>query len=329
MDVLIIGGTGLISVGIIKHLLARKAHVTMYNRGERERTVPAEVSLIQGDRNQVDAFVATFSARRFDVVIDMICFTPAQAEATLRAFSGRCEQLIFCSTVCTYGTKVPHQVLIDERFPQEPISQYGRDKVACELAFRRAHDQKRFKATIVRPSHTYGPGSPLIDQLEFDAWSWSRMESRLPVLVADGGLGLWQSTHRDDCGKLFAYAALNPATYGQDYNATRDEVLTWSGYYQVVAGALGVKDPQILSLPADRIIRRDPGRFGLLREITRFHGAYSSAKAKSHVPEFQCTISLHAGALDTFADQRRRKAWRPREADALYDALVAEAASLA
>lgn len=36
-------------------------------------------------------------------------------------------------------------------------------------------------------------------------------------MCAGDGLGLWQSTHRDDCGKLFAYAALNSKTYGEAY----------------------------------------------------------------------------------------------------------------
>ena len=70
--------------------------------------------------------------------------------------------------------------------------------------------------TIIRPGSTYGPGAPLIDNLEPDAVAWDRIERGLPALCAGDGLGLWQSTHRDDCGKLFAYAALQPQTYDQD-----------------------------------------------------------------------------------------------------------------
>ena len=45
MRVLVIGGTGLISVGIVKHLLARKADVTVFNRGRRPSTLPAQVKV--------------------------------------------------------------------------------------------------------------------------------------------------------------------------------------------------------------------------------------------------------------------------------------------
>jgi nucleoside-diphosphate-sugar epimerase len=242
----------------------------------------------------------------------------------VRAFEGRCEHFIFCSTVCTYGIKMPPQVLIDESFPQEPTSGYGRNKVACEDIFHRAHQDGRFQVTIIRPSSTYGPGAPLIDNLEANAVAWDRIERGQPVLCAGDGLGLWQSTHRDDCGKLFAYAALNPKTYGQDYNATRDEILTWRDYHRHVAAALG-KPAQLVFMPAAWIVRHDPQRFGLLREITQFHGAYNSAKAHRDVPEFRCEIDLTRGAAETFADIRRRNAWRDSRTDVLYQTMIDEA----
>ena len=324
MNVLIVGGTGLIGAGIVKQLLARGANVTMYNRGRRENTAPPSVKRIIGDRNDATGFERTFEKSHYDVVIDMICFTPAEAESSVRAFGGRCEQLEFCSTVCTYGVKTPPLVLVDESFTQEPISSYGRDKLACERIFERAAKEGRFELTIVRPSHTYGPGAPLIDQLEFDGGTWDRVARGLPILCAGDGLGLWQSTHRDDCGKFFAHAALNRKTYGQAYNATRDEVLTWREYYRQAALALDAR-ARLVFVPANWLIAELPNRFSFLREITQFHGAYSSAKARAHVPEFEATIDFESGARDTFADVRRRGAWRDSTADQDYQRLVDKA----
>ena len=323
MRVLIIGGTGLISRGIVKHLLARDAEVTVFNRAQREDTLPPEVKRLRGDRNQVNEFEQIFQSTRFDVVIDMVCFGPEQAANTVGAAGGRCQQFIFCSTVCTYGTKLPPQILIDESFPQEPISEYGRNKLTCEQIFRRAHEGGRFQLTIIRPSSTYGPGAPLIDNLEANAVAWDRIARGQPALCAGDGLGLWQSTHRDDVGKLFAYAALNPKTYGQAYNATRDEVLTWQDYHRQAAAALG-KPAQLVFMPAAWIVRHDPQRFGLLHEITQFHGAYNSAKGRRDVPEFRCEIDLTHGAAETFADLRRRDGWRDSRADSLYQKMIDE-----
>ncbi len=327
LNALIVGGTGLISTGIAKQLLARGAQVTMFNRGQRESTLPAGIRQIRGNRDDSAAFVAVFEGARFDVVFDMICFNVGQAEASVSAFRGRCEQFVFCSTVCAYSVHTPPHVLVDERFPLAPISEYGRNKVACEQAFERAAQSGAFQLTIARPSHTYGPGGSLIDQQEFDSGTWDRVARGLPVLVAGDGLGLWQSTHRDDCGKFFAHAALNPKTYGEAYNATRDEVLTWREYYREVARALDTR-AKLIFVPAAWLIAQDPKRFNFLAETTQFHGAYSSAKAKAHVPEFHATIGLEQGARETFADMRRRGAWRDSGTDAPYQRIVERALAL-
>lgn len=327
LNALIVGGTGLISTGIVKQLLARGAHVTMYNRAKRERTVPPEVHQIVGDRDEVATFVKTFAEQRFDVVYDMICFSPEQAEASVQAFGGRCSHFVFCSTVCTYRVTTPAGVLIDETWPLEPVSEYGRNKVRCEQRFAQAAQEGAFQLTIARPSHTYGPGGSLIDQQEFDSGTWDRVARGLPVLVAGDGLGLWQSTHRDDCGKFFAYAALSPSTYGQAYNVTRDEVLTWRAYYREVARALDTQ-AKVIFVPARWLLAQAPERFGFLAEITQFHGAYSSAKAKLHVPEFRATIDLETGARETFADMRRRGVFRDSSADLAYQRIVERALAL-
>ncbi len=327
LNALIVGGTGLISTGIVKSLLARGAQVTIYNRGQREHTLPPGVRQILGNREDNAAFAGAFSEQRFDVVFDMICFTVRQAEASVNAFRGRCEQFVFCSTVCAYSTHTPPHVLVDEHWSLAPDSEYGKNKVACEQTFERAANSGAFKLTIARPSHTYGPGGSLIDQQEFDSGTWDRVARGLPVLVAGDGLGLWQSTHRDDCGKFFAHAALNPKTYGEAYNATRDEVLTWRGYYREVARALDTR-AKLIFVPAAWLIAQDPKRFSFLAEITQFHGAYSSAKAKAHVPEFQATIGLEQGARETFADMHRRGAWRDSGSDAPYQRIVERALAL-
>jgi nucleoside-diphosphate-sugar epimerase len=237
---------------------------------------------IVGDRTDRNAFVEAFDQERFDVVYDMICYTTEQAEDSVRAFRGRCQQLVFCSSAATYGATVPPQVLIDEQSPLEPVS---------------------------------------------DSGTWDRVARGLPVLVAGDGLGLWQSTHRDDCALLFAHAALNPKTYGEVYNATRDEVLTWRDYYREVARALEAR-AKVIFVPARWLIAQAPGRFDFLAQISRFHCAYSSAKAKGDVPEFRARIGLEAGARETFADMRARGVWRDCRQDAEYPHIVERALAL-
>lgn len=323
MKALVIGGTGLISVGILKHLQARGADITILNRGQRAEA-PAGVKQLTADRNDEAAMKAAIGSQKFDVVIDMVCFTPKQATQIIRQFAGQCRQFIFCSTVCTYGVKVPPGVFVDETFPQEPISNYGRDKLTCEKLFLEAHARGDFAVTIIRPSSTYGEGGNLIDHLESSPVAWDRIEKGKPVLIGGDGLGLWVSTHRDDCGKAFAYAALNETTFGQSYNATRDTHLTWREIYRQVGGVLG-KPVQAIFMPSAWIVAHDPSRFGLLREITQFHGAYSSAKAKQQIPNYRCDIEFADGAKRTLDDLRRRGKWKNSDGDTLYESMIDKA----
>lgn len=120
MRVLIVGGTGNISAATTRELVARGAAVTHFNR-DRTRstaTIPDGVRTIVGDRTDYPAFEARLRAEEpFDVVIDMIGFTAADAESAIRAFRGRTGQYRFCSTaviVVTHTAPVGH---IQQRLP--------------------------------------------------------------------------------------------------------------------------------------------------------------------------------------------------------------------
>src|SRR4051812_41768041 len=103
MNVLIIGGTGLISTRITRELLAAGHRLTVFNRGRAPLVAGDNVAQIIGDRTDAARFEAQMAeAGLFDCVIDMRCFTPAEAESAVRAFRGRTRQLIFCSTVDVY-----------------------------------------------------------------------------------------------------------------------------------------------------------------------------------------------------------------------------------
>jgi nucleoside-diphosphate-sugar epimerase len=324
---LVLGGTGVIGTGVVRRLVERGATVTVFARGVRESTIPLGARSIVGDRGDRGAFERTFEGARYDVVVDLLCYAPEDAECVVRTFGGRCEQLVLCSTACTYGVSSPSSVLVEETFPQQPSTPYARQKVACERILERAASERRFALTILRPSHTYGPGGPLVDQLEIDGVAWDRIAHGLPVLCAGDGLGLWQPMHRDDCAEVFARAAGEPIAYGEAYNATGDRIFTWRDYYRTVARALGEPARLVLS-PAGWLLKELPGRFSFLAEITRFHAVYSNEKARAAFPGLRAAVDLQSGAGATFADMRRRRAWRDSAADHAYQTIVDKALSL-
>jgi hypothetical protein len=78
-------------------------------------------------------------------------------------------------------------------------------------------------------------------------------------------------------------------------------------------------------MPAAWIVAHDPKRFNLLKEITQFHGAYDSSKAKGDVPEYRCEIGFSQGAKLTLDDVVRRNAWRSSDGDSIYHTMVDKA----
>lgn len=299
--VCVIGGTGLISTGVVKALLARGHEVSVFNRGKTDNRLPKNVELIAGDRNAPAEFNESLARRHFDAVIDMICFKPEHAQRDIELFAGHTQHFVFTSTVCTYGNT---QTIIPttEDIPQNPVSTYGRDKVACEKLFLRAHQDGKLNVTIFRPSHTYGPGGGIINNLGWADSFVDRLRKGKPIIVSGDGHGLWQSAYADDVGVGFACAILRQNCYGQAYNIVSDEVFTWDQYTQRTARAIGAPEPEIVHIPTDTLLKfRTDNYFTGLAEIFRYHGVYANAKIHRDIPEYHSATRFENGVRNTVA----------------------------
>lgn len=177
--------------------------------------------------------------------------------------------------------------------------------------------------TVIRPSHTFGPGGGIINNLNTDRTFLERLRRGRPVIVSGDGHGLWQSAYADDVGRGFAYAAGNPRCFGEAYNAVADEIVTWDQYVQRTAAAIGAPAPRLVHLPTDFLLAIDPQRYVGLAEIFRFHGVYSNAKLKRDIPEFRLTTPFEEGVRRTVAWIDAHQKNPAPEADALEDRLVA------
>ena len=231
LNVLIVGGTGNISGGIVRALRAKHgpaAKISVYNRGQRDDRLDPEVIRLHGDRNDFAAFEKQFHNTTWDAVIDMICFRPDQAESAIRAFAGKTPQFIFCSTVCVYGN-CQVTVPTTEGYVPEPLSGYGKNKLACEGILLKAGRTGTFGAkggvTIFRPSHTFGPGFSFHGQTGGSGSPAfiDRLRRGLPVIVSGDGHGLWQITSSDNVGMGFAHAVGKQHTLNEVYNVVAEK----------------------------------------------------------------------------------------------------------
>jgi nucleoside-diphosphate-sugar epimerase len=254
----------------------------------------------RGDRRLFEAAMhAVTAGSKIDAVFDLIGFNREDAASAERAFKGRVAHYIFCSTVCAVGVPTT-KVICDEDEPYHPISGYGRGKEAAERHFLAAWRRSKFPVTIFRPSHTYGPGGgwvlgTFLTDWGTDAELVNRIRTGKPVVVHGDGQTLWQSCYVDDVARGFVGAAGRRKTLGQVYNVCGRDIQTWDEYYQSVGRAVGRK-PRIVHVPTDLILREAPASAtGFLSEIARYHGAYSTAKLRRDVPEFNPTIDVEEG----------------------------------
>ncbi len=254
MEILILGGSGLISTGITAQLMERGDQVTWFNRGQRETLLDEVPPTIKGDRTDLARFEELMAeAGPWDCVIDMICYRPEEATSAVSVFSGRTSHYVFCSTVDVY-TKPAESYPITEAAEREPSPSfpYAYDKAACERILLGAHARGDLPVTIIRPAHTYGEGGRVLHTFGFETYILDRIRRGMPLVVHGDGRSFWSSCHRDDVARAFVAAAADPeGTTGKAYHVTGEEWLTWDRYYQAFAEALDVDCPPLVHIPAD------------------------------------------------------------------------------
>lgn len=334
MRVLLLGGTGLISTRITEQLSARGEDVWHLNRGQRAagfggRPVSPNVRTLIADRTHYAAFEATMQVQQpFDVVIDMVAYSPADAESAVRAFAGRCAQYIFCSTVDVYAHphptgKLPYQ----DNAPRSGLNDYARGKVRCEEILEAAHTRGALNVTILRPAATYAEGAGVLDSLRGRATYIDRLRKARPIIVHGDGQSLWCSCHADDVARAFVGACGNATSFGKSYHVTGEEFLTWNQHHESVARAIGAPAPRLVHIPTDVLA-------GLLPSETltdaahwtftnfQFNNIFDNSAARRDLG-FRYTVHWETGAARLVAWLDAHNAIANSDLDHFDDSLIA------
>ena len=320
MDVLFIGGSGLISTSIARQLLERGDRVTLFNRGKSKVRVPAGYEEIRGDRKDYAAFEATFADKRYDVVIDMVAFHPDDSASAVRAFAGRCDQFVHCSTVCVYSGP-PATIPTPETEPYHSIGGYGKNKAACEELLLAAYREQKFPVTIMRPSHSYGEGGDVIRAFGPASTFVTRLREGRPLILPGDGTGLWAACHVDDVARGFLGVLQNPKCIGEAYNITGDEYMTWNTYHEQVAEVVGgTFDP--VYIPTEILTKVAPKYAGGTAEIFAWPSIFDNRKIKRDTNYTGQTISFKEGVARTVAWMEANDRIKPIAPDEYEDKLI-------
>ncbi len=301
MKVLLIGGTGTISMAITRRLAQQGHEVFLINRGSRSSELPGNVTVLNASIDDEAAVTRLTRGMYFDAVGEFIGFVPEQAERDFRLFSGKTRQYIFISSASAYQKPLSSPVITESTPLSNPYWQYSRDKIACEEYLMRQYRENGFPVTIIRPSHTYDERSVPLG-VHGNGGSWQvikRMAEGKPVIIHGDGTSLWTITHNSDFAKAYCGLVGNIHAIGQTFHITSDESLTWDQIYQIIADSLGVK-LNAVHIPSEFLAAvSDYDLTGSLIGDKANSVIFDNSKVKQAVPDFCATVRADQGIRET------------------------------
>ena len=320
-SLLVIGGTGQISAGVVRHALSAGLAVTVVNRGSTSiRPVPAGVERLTADVRDESSLTRVLGGRRFDAVADFLTYTPDQLRLMLRVVGPLTGQYVFIGSASTYQ-KPPAVLPISEATPLfNPWSAYARDKIACERLLRDEHLAHRVRATVVRPSHTYDQTHvPLIG-----GWTViDRMRRGEPIVLHGDGSSMWALTHADDFARAFVALLGHPDAFGEAFNIMSPELLTWNAIARCLADAAG-GTLRVVHRTTRDLVRLAPQWDADLRGDRSHPALFDTTKIRAIAPDWEARVPFAEGARQIVswhdADPARRTV--DADVDALYSRLV-------
>lgn len=321
MDVLFIGGTGIISTACTSLAIKRGINMTLLNRGTSPRPVPEGAQVLHADMHDPASVRAALDGRKFDVVADFIAFTPQDVQRDINLFRRRTGQYIFISSASAYQTPAANLPIRESTPLENPVWEYSHNKIACEELLLAEYRKDKFPFTIVRPSHTYDQTSI---PMPGGYTTLGRMLRGKPVVVHGDGTSLWTLTHTQDFAKGFVGLLGNSRACGEVFHITSDEWLTWNQIFLIMGEAAGVS-PDLVHIPSDLIAAYDKRMGDSLLGDKSNSTIFDNSKIKQVVPDFCAAIPFSRGAreiVDWFQADPARQVIDP-DLDTLFERILA------
>ncbi len=254
LKVLVIGGTNFIGKLLVTELVRLGHDVTILHRQNRSCFHKRVASLI-ADRNDVQGLRNVVGKSKFDVVYDFAYdwergTSAQQVEATALLFDGNVSRYVFMSSVAAYGDGLNHHEG-DALAPDDHPDPYVRNKAMSERSLFRLYQRTGFPIVTLRPPFVYGPGNPYYRE----AFFWDRLRCGRKIILPSEGHRLMQFVYVEDLVRLALKVLELRNAVGHAFNAANARALTQYEVVHELARAAGTKEPSLVSVPRDRILR--------------------------------------------------------------------------
>ncbi|MEM9066537.1 MAG: NAD-dependent epimerase/dehydratase family protein [Planctomycetota bacterium] len=313
--ILYLGGTGEISAACVAESLSRGDHVTVLNRGSA--APPEGVEHIKADMWS-DGWADELKGYRFDLVCQFMSFGPEDIARDAAGLAEVCDRYVFISTACVYARPEvpdPELRLITESSPVgNPHSAYGRNKQAAEDAVRDAESRGVWKATIVRPSHTYRRYLPC-PIIPFDEFARRALAGQaVPCHTVNGEVTRWAVTHAGDFARWFAALVADERSAGETFNLVSEVSHPWDEILRRGMDALGARS-EIEYLDIEQIVNEQPDRAEQLYGDMALSVQFDCSRVRDMIADALFERPLEAGLSEAACAVRRRLTDPIRTAD--------------
>lgn len=307
MNILIIGGTGVLSSAVTAEVLRKGLAVTMINRGKRR--IPEGVELIKADKDDLQTIAKALESRTFDAVMDYLCYTDAQTEKSARFYMKYTKQYFYISSCAVYDTASLNGQMADEESKKVlPIWKYSVDKWASEQKIEALFKGSDVNYTIIRPCVTYGDTRIPYGIMPPYGYHWTlcaRILAGKPIITWNGGRNRCNMTRVEDFAVGVVGLIGNPKAYNEAFNICGNETPTFKEVLETVSDYLH-KEVITVDIQSDFYAKEFSLKAGEILGGRSIDTINSNLKLIDAVPMFKQTITLKEGiamTLDAYKAQ--------------------------
>jgi len=235
VNILFIGGTGVISFSCVKEAIKLGHNITLITRGIKKRNLNGKIKKINTDYNStsVGMLKKKLSGKKFDCVINFLIMNKKQAMKDILLFKDITDKYFFISTASCYQRK--NNLKITEKSKIHILkNKYIRDKIESENLFIKFYKKIKFPVVIIRPGHIYNFFSFPTNINGYGYEILFRLLHNKPAIIHNNGKSNWSLMHADDFAYNFMKLIDNKNINGKIFNIASSKFFNWINFYTLI-----------------------------------------------------------------------------------------------
>lgn len=304
MKILITGGTGTISSGLVAESVRRGNETFAVTRGNSIGRNIDGACYLRADVWNDDEIHRILGEETFDVIVECLVYNCEQLKMSLAHFAERCQQYVFISTAGVYDRNSDKKRIGENAEKNQVEWSYTRQKIECEVYLKKYFEGRKNRYTIVRPTVTYGDYRiPFPVATRKPTWTlFERLQRNIPVIACTNVEH--SIIHIEDFSRAVVGLFHNNGAYNEDFHiSSNGNEIYWDDVISISGEILNVH-PKIIHIPLEVFNVAFPSIYEELRWNKTTDLVMDDAKLKSVIPEFKCVISAEKGMEQTIRKAR-------------------------